>query len=156
MNLALVFVVAGAFLQLGGLWLTVHQVRLVIGIRSTVRKQARDLRHRLLGRTRAPKTVRRIQAHATGTGTVRVEVSVVGESDVDRLDRVTKHHEKLIAELDRKLIELDHRAQRALDGRLDELDRETTEKASRNAALMWWGVVLIGAGIIMQTAGSLL
>ncbi|NLV77781.1 MAG: hypothetical protein GXY65_00250 [Rhodococcus sp.] len=153
---AVFLVVGGAILQLGGLGLTVWQIRLVIGIRSAVWEQACAARDRVLRRKTATVHVPPIRLDLVGTGTARVDLVVVGESDVDRLDRITKRHDRALEELDRKLAELGRRTQWALEDRLDELDRETTEKAKTNAVLMWWGVVLIAAGILAQTVGGLL
>ncbi|MFZ3395427.1 hypothetical protein TVH25_19465 [Rhodococcus sp. 7Tela_A2] len=151
---------AGALLQLGGLWLTVWQVRLVIGIRETVREQLRELGRQLLGRTTRHSVTIDVTIPIGVEVSADVEVRYAGESELEWLAREVRQNRNAVAELERKferkIAELDNRTQRGLDSRLDMLDRETSEKASRNAVLMWWGVVLIGAGITMQTAGSLL
>ncbi|MFE2121037.1 hypothetical protein ACFW9U_10305 [Rhodococcus aetherivorans] len=128
----------------------------MIGIRSTVGRQAREAGDRLRGRKSATVHAPPARAHATGIGQFGASTIVAGESDVDRLGREVKQQGERIAELDRKLTEADVRARYALEDRLDELNREIEKKAQRNAELMWWGVVLIGAGIAAQTVGSLL
>ncbi|MGV9734386.1 hypothetical protein ACWDT5_09850 [Rhodococcus aetherivorans] len=149
-------VIVGAFLQFGGLWLTVRQVQLVIGIRATLREQLRAGGQRLLGRKSATVHVATARAHTTLGLDVHAEVRIPGESEVDRLDREVKHHDRLFAELRSKLAEVDRRMQWALDDRLEDFNREIDATARRNAVLMWWGVVLVGTGIIMQTVGSLI
>ncbi|WP_138842746.1 hypothetical protein [Rhodococcus pyridinivorans] len=153
-------IVTGALLQLGGLGLTVRQVQLVIGIRETVRQQLHELGRQLLGRKTRQSVTVNVTVPIGVEISADVEVRYAGESELEWLAREVRQNRNAVAELgrkfERKIAELDNRTQRGLDSRLEMLDRETSEKASRNAVLMWWGVVLIGAGITMQTAGSLL
>lgn len=153
---ALFFVVAGGLLQLSGLWWTVRQIRLVVRVRKMVWEHARDVARRLGRDTSTDTRSVAVEVPFRFDVALDFEARIVGESETDRLSREVQSHRRLIADLDRKLSHVEDRAQRALDDRLDELNRETEEKAQRNAELMWWGVVLIGAGIAAQTVGALL
>ncbi|WP_343466573.1 hypothetical protein AAI421_21305 [Rhodococcus aetherivorans] len=152
---ALVLVVGGAILQLVGLWWTVRQIRLVIGIRSTVWRQLRDAGRRLLRRTPTETVEVTADFNAALELNFDIEARLHDESETEWLAREVRQNRRALADLRRKLSDLDDRSQRALDGRIDELNRETAETAKTNAVLMWWGVVLIATGIAAQTVGSL-
>lgn len=154
MNWANLLVAIGAVIQIAGLVMTVRQVQMVIDIWSTVRCQLRDLVRRI--RDEQLVDTRSVAVQMDLGWYVDAELSIVGESETERLTRELKEQKQVVAELGRTVDALDRRMQRTVDARFADLADELDAKETRNAEFMWWGVFLIGFGIIVQCLGSVL
>ena len=153
--MGLTLVIIGSVLQFVALAFTLSQIMGVLGIRRTLIRTIADAYQRLRGRRSA--TVHAVAARAYAhAGLSHAGVSIAGETDIDRLDRDVKDLRKQLAEMDDRIVDLGFRTKWALDDRLSELEVDMRKQAEKDATLAWWGIVLVGLGIVLQTVGSIL
>lgn len=152
----LALVVGGGLLQVGGLVFTLFHIRRVIGIRAETKQGIVEALHWLGGRKSASVHARTARAYASGTGTARADVVVVGETETERLDREVRHLAKRMGELEAELQDKALRISWEMADRFSDMKDDLGTQSKAEARLSWWGVVVVGLGIVVQTVGSVL